>query len=66
MFAAWYATTHGLLSNGALEILAELALLGCVSVFAWPTPLRALGSVASMGVPPEKRLAALGRRTRGA
>ena len=42
VFAAWYATSHGLLSNGALEILAELALLLLVSAFAWPSPLRAL------------------------
>ncbi len=46
VFAAWYATTHGLLTNGALEILAELALLGGVSVFAWPTPLRTISEVA--------------------
>ncbi|MEO8905426.1 MAG: hypothetical protein ABI488_23175 [Polyangiaceae bacterium] len=59
VFAAWYATTHGLLSNGALEILAELGLLGGVSVFAWPTPLRAAGGVAL-------RVAAFSRRTRAA
>ena len=41
VFAAWYATTHTLLSNGALEILAELSLLVLVSALAWPSPLRA-------------------------
>ncbi|HEY3256439.1 MAG TPA: hypothetical protein VGJ91_20910, partial [Polyangiaceae bacterium] len=41
VFAAWYATSHSLLSNGALEILAELALLFLVSALAWPSPLRA-------------------------
>jgi hypothetical protein len=42
VFAAFYATTHALLSNGALEILAELALLIVLGAFAWPSPLRAL------------------------
>ncbi len=32
---------HSLLTNGALEILAELALLLLVSALAWPSPLRA-------------------------
>jgi hypothetical protein len=41
VFAAWYATSHSLLTNGALEILAELALLLLVSALAWPSPLRA-------------------------
>jgi len=41
VFAAWYATSHSLLSNGALEILAELSLLVLVSALAWPSPLRA-------------------------
>lgn len=36
VFAAGYATSHALLSNGALEILAELSLLVAVSSFAWP------------------------------
>ena len=40
VFAAWYATSHGLLTNGALEILAELALLNLLSAFAWPSPWR--------------------------
>ena len=62
VFAAWYATSHGLLTNGALEILAELALLGGVSVFAWPTPLRALHSVAGVAT----GLAASSRRSRAA
>jgi len=42
VFAAWYATSHSLLSNGALEILAELSLLVLVSALAWPSPLRAI------------------------
>ena len=41
VFAAWYATSHALLTNGALEIMAELALLLMVSAFAWPSPARA-------------------------
>jgi len=41
VFAAWYATSHSLLSNGALEILAELSLVVLVSALAWPSPLRA-------------------------
>jgi hypothetical protein len=47
VFAAWYGTDHGLLSNGALEILAELALLVVVSAFAWPSPLRVLEAIAA-------------------
>ena len=42
VFASWYATTHSLLTNGALEIVAELALLVLVSALAYPSPLRAL------------------------
>jgi hypothetical protein len=42
VFAAWYATTHSLLTNGALEILAELSLVVLVCALAWPSPLRAL------------------------
>jgi len=42
VFAAWYATSHSLLTNGALEILAELSLLVLVSALAWPSPLRVL------------------------
>ena len=41
VFAAWYATSHSLISNGALEILAELALVLLISALAWPSPLRA-------------------------
>ena len=47
VFAAWYATSHALLSNGALEILAELALLLLVSAFAWPSPARAIAVISS-------------------
>lgn len=42
VFAAFYGTNHALLSNGALEILAELSLLLLVSVLSWPSPLRGL------------------------
>jgi len=45
VFAAWYATTHSLLSNGALEILAELSLLVLVSALAWPSPARAIAAI---------------------
>jgi hypothetical protein len=45
VFAAWYATSHSLLSNGALEILAELSLLVVVSTLSWPSPLRAIGVI---------------------
>jgi len=45
VFSAWYATSHSLLTNGALEILAELALLLLVSVLAWPSPLRAFTAI---------------------
>lgn len=44
VFAAWYATSHALLSNGALEILAELSLLVVASMLFWPSPLRALAA----------------------
>ena len=45
VFAAWYATSHALLTNGALEIMAELALLLLVSAFAWPSPARAVALI---------------------
>jgi len=48
VFAAWYATSHSLLSNGALEILAELSLLVVVGTLAWPSPLRAIGAIAAI------------------
>jgi hypothetical protein len=41
IFAAWYATSHSLLTNGALEILAELAMLILFSLLAWPSPILA-------------------------
>jgi Type I phosphodiesterase / nucleotide pyrophosphatase len=53
VFAAWYATSHALLSNGALEILAELALLIVLGVFAWPSPVRAMRAIfAEILLPP--------------
>ncbi|HEX2670528.1 MAG TPA: alkaline phosphatase family protein [Polyangiaceae bacterium] len=48
VFATWYATSHSLLSNGALEILAELSLLVVVGTLAWPSPLRALAAIAAI------------------
>jgi len=36
VFAAWYSTSHTLLTNGALEILAELGLLILASALGWP------------------------------
>ena len=54
VFAAWYATSHSLLMNGALEILAELALLLLVSALAWPSPLRAFRRLARPSAAPSE------------
>lgn len=48
VFAACYATSHSLLSNGALEILAELSLMVVVSTLAWPSPLRAIAAIGAI------------------
>jgi hypothetical protein len=58
VFAAWYATSHSLLTNGALEILAELSLLVLVSALAWPSPVRAFRLLRrSRSVPNESGIA---------
>jgi len=40
--------------NGALEILAELALLLLVSALAWPSPLRAFRRLARPSAAPSE------------